>query len=1055
MNITFENGRAENEVRSTAPHHARSGVDKATTSHTKSQVFALDISGTVMDNTAYEGQGKTAEDVMQDAGQIDVATQKNYMAVMSNTMSDEDFARLQEEGYHPGNTEIETVVTIVDEIKAALAKGGKNITGYTDDLDVETLTQITGSAGLAEQIAKEFAKHDIPVTKENVEDVLKACGMVTQLHQLSDGAMKYMIKNQMEPTLENMYKAQYSAAADGNRQGKGYYQDDTGYYAKKAEDYNWQQLEPQIQKVIENAGLEYSQATLEDAKWLIEKGMLLTEDNLTSLYELRNLQIPNTMEEILSAASAAIASGRNAGSANIVDDRTDLEKAVDIAEDVKTISDEAVDKVAAEGRKLNLRNLKAAQVQISLNVRAERYSVNFGGRRLMEEVRLQMTVEANIHLLKSGFSIDTADLEQLVSALKDAEQQAQKMLIGELGMNKLEGRASGILSDTLSTVRELAGMPAALVGKFAYQGSTRINVASTSFTLETAYAEGSALQSAYEKAGESYETLMTAPRADLGDSIKKAFRNVDELLKEINFEANEINRRAVRILGYNQMEISEENMEAVKTADLSIQRVLNKMTPASVLQMIREGINPLSMEMDELETYLNNQEKEPEQEIEKYSEFLYKLEKNKAVTESERDAYIGIYRLFRQLQKTDGAAIGALIGQGIQPTIKNLLSAMRSSKKQGMDVTVNDSFGGVTSSYTGKSISDQIGQISENAGERENGQQTDSTKAEYYKKLSLDILDNLDGSIMNTMAGNTDMSLEQLAELLRDAQKDEGVNREYIRQQAGEIRKALSAEDAVIKELLDFDQPVTADNLLAAGQLMKERGKAAGRFHQLAEENGREEALKEAVDNLHQSMTDEESAKQAYGRLEQTCTELLDTILYGQESDGRINVREMNSLYKQVSLAGKLAKEENYEVPVEIDGEVTSINLKIIHNKDESGRVTATMESANFGKVAAQFIISPGTEGSYQMWGYIASDNAASVEMMKQSEDSLKKMLEQTDIKIVSLNMIHSDGLDLTAASQQAVRETEKTEDAEADQQVSTKKLYETAKIFIGYIQKG
>lgn len=1084
MNITFENGRADNEVRSTAAQHARSGVDKATTSHVGSKVFAVDISGTVMDNTAYEGHGKTAEDVMQDAGQVDVATQKNYMAVMSNTMSDEDFAKLQEEGYHPGNTEIETVVTIVDEIKAALAKGGKNIAGYTDDLDVETLTQITGSAGLAEEIAKQFAKHDIPVTKENVEDVLKACGMVTQLNELSDGVMKYMVKNQMEPTVENIYMAQYSAAADADKQGRGYYQDETGYYAKKAEEYNWQQLEPQMRKVIENAGLEVSKETLADAKWLIEKGMPLTEDNLSALYELRNLEVPDTMEDIVTAAAAAIASGRNAGSANIADERTDLEKAADIASEVYAISDEAVDKTAAEGRKLNLRNLKASQVQISLSIKAQTYSVSVGGRRLMEEVRLQMTVEANLRLIRSGFSIDTADLEQLVNALKEAEQQTQEMLFGEQGMKKLSGQASAIFNDTLSAVRELGGMPAALIGRFAYHGSVRISASASSFTLEAAYAEGSILRAAYEKAEESYETLMTMPRADLGDSIKKAFRNVDDLLRDIDMEANDGNRRAVRILGYNRMEISEENIEAVKTADISIQRVLDKMTPASALQMIREGINPLSMDMGELETYLDNQGQSPEQEIEKYSEFLYKLEKNNEVTEAERDAYIGIYRLFRQLQKTDGAAIGALVNQGIQPTVKNLLSAMRSHKKQGMDVTVNDSFGGVTSTYAGKSISEQIGQISaagsyaetkpgeigktDNTGADNTG--TDNTGTEYYRKLVHYIYDNLDGSIMDAIAAEGDMNLEQLAQMLRSAETEEKINREYIRLQAGDIRKALAAEESVIKELLDFDQPVTADNLLAAGQMMKDRGKTAGRLHELAKEDGREEAVKEAMENLHENMTDEEAAKEAYRRLEQTYTELLDNLVYGQDTYGRIDMREISSLYKRISLSGSMAKEENYEVPVEIEGEVTSINLKIIHSQESSGRVTAAMESAVYGKVAAQFVISFGAEGTYQMSGYIASDSMSGVNMMKQSEASLKKMLEQTDIKIVSLNMIHNGALDLTAAlqtgaSQPAAKQTSPAESAgvkmrerakaDTERQVPTKKLYETAKIFIGYIQKG
>ena len=56
--------------------------------------ISLDISGTVTDNAAYGmGELKSAEDVMQDAGQKDIALQRNYMAVMSNSMSAEDYKK--------------------------------------------------------------------------------------------------------------------------------------------------------------------------------------------------------------------------------------------------------------------------------------------------------------------------------------------------------------------------------------------------------------------------------------------------------------------------------------------------------------------------------------------------------------------------------------------------------------------------------------------------------------------------------------------------------------------------------------------------------------------------------------------------------------------------------------------------------------------------------------------------------------------------------------------------------------------------------------------------
>ena len=53
---------------------------------------------------------------MQDAGQIDVATQRDYMTVMSNTVSEEDYNRMMEDGYDIGDMDVEEVVTIVDKI---------------------------------------------------------------------------------------------------------------------------------------------------------------------------------------------------------------------------------------------------------------------------------------------------------------------------------------------------------------------------------------------------------------------------------------------------------------------------------------------------------------------------------------------------------------------------------------------------------------------------------------------------------------------------------------------------------------------------------------------------------------------------------------------------------------------------------------------------------------------------------------------------------------------------------------------------------------------------
>ena len=204
---------------------------------------------------------------------------------------------------------------------------------------------------------------------------------------------------------------------------------------------------------------------------------------------------------------------------------------------------------------------------------------------------------------------------------------------------------------------------------------------------------------------------MTAPRTDMGDSIQKAFRNVDDILNDLGVEATEENRRAVRILGYNGIEITEDSIIQMKAADEEVQRMFKNMTPAVVTQLIKQGINPLEMKISDLNRVAEQVRSEVgKDDNQKFSEYLYKLEKNNQITEEERNSYIGIYRLIHQVEQTDGAAIGALVNQGAEMTMKNLLTAVRSTHKTNrMDISVDNDYG-ETEDQTASinSITDQI-----------------------------------------------------------------------------------------------------------------------------------------------------------------------------------------------------------------------------------------------------------------------------------------------------------------------------------------------------------
>ena len=1009
MKITFDNNSTVNNVdRGMTTTYRGAQTEKAN----QAGAYALDISGTVMDNKAYKGQGKTAEDVMQAAGQTDIAVQRDYITVMSNSMSTEDFKQMTKDGYCIGDMETEEVVTILDHIKAELAKSGVQVEGYTDEIDLETLENIVGSEALAKELCRQFAKQDIPVTQENAKDAKKAYDKAEELQDMTEGSKKYMVENHMEPTIDNLYRADYSSTADGSRQGRGYYADASGYYAKKAEEFNWQQLLPQMEKIIEEAGLEVSEETLENAKWLIEKGIPLTSEAVADLNRLDALELPPNEEKILAAIAAAIADGKNAGAANLADGRSNLEKAADYVERFAQITGETVDRTASQGKALTLANLEKVQKQAEEEQKSsglvgtmsetpasdtpagnyisdDTITGDVTARRQLEEVRLMMTIEANRKLLESGYAIDTTELEQLVEALKQLETQQKQLLFGEPDLERAAQKAA-LYTETRSKIAEIPQFPIDIIGRF--------KVTDEDFTLDHVHVEGGALRKDYENAGRKYEAWMTETRADLGDSIQKAFRNTDDILKDLEMEINEENRRAVRILGYNKMDVSEENMRNVIAADRELHRVIDKMTPAVVLQTIRDGKNPLEMTIPELNEYLDASRYEEAQEAEKYSKFLYKLEKNNQITEQERQAYIGIYRMFRQFEKTDDAAVGAVLNIGAELSFKNLLSVVRSQKKTGMDYVVDDEFTGLDSVEKNISITAQI----------ESG----------FHKCYRDIVRNITDKM---------------------ARQDASTEADYREEQMQDYRQMNEVEDAVVNELLQNRQPVTANNLLAADMLMNQRGALYKKLDDLAKPAGKEK-MKEAVSHMKEALTDKETAQEAYEEMNQVLDEILEEAQYDVETR-YIDLKAIQSCHRQLALASNLAQEEDYQIPAMINGEMTAIHLKVLHGRD-GGKVKATLSTESYGEVAAEFNVR-----NKKVSGFIACGSAEGTKALQEKEENFKAAfkehtdsLTQNRLELGAVSVVHSKDLDLNHFT---------AGETQNDQAAVTADLYQVAKAFI------
>lgn len=964
-------------------------------------------------------QESAFEAIKDSAAVKDAVQMKNEMVVGANKSTPEHVNALEEDGFSLPDTDIHTIVTETDKIQMQLAKAGKDTSYFSGELSAEQIEQIAGSAALAVQ-------YESAIDQANV------------IRPLGEGALKYMLDNDLELTISNIYRAQYNGAHEQVEQPDA--------------DLDQAGIEEQIAKVIAAAGMVPSEQNIFAGKWLAANEIPVTTENLSRLQTLQSLQLPPDQKTLLAAMQTAVAEGKTPADAYLTDSASLTARAKDAAEVLSQTTDRELAYLLDQGQELTIENLREAHNLIGKEAasgeapeteadtwmsgaeHSERGLALIEARRMLEETRLAMTTEANYGLLKRGMEIEIRPLVQLVEDLKAQEQNYYRQLL-EADGSKAGAEQIALFKETIETAQQLEFLPAAALGSRLFDG-----------TAAGLYEAGTQLQAKMETAGEAYETLMTAPRADLGDSVQKAFRNVDDILREIGMEPTQSNARAVRILAYNQMEINEQSVLEMKLADRQVQQAFDSLKPAVVREMIRDGINPLHMQLGELNEQAEQIRTQigSRDEMEKFSEYLWKLEQNHDISAQERDSYIGIYRLIHQVEAGDGAAIGALVRQGAELTMGNLLRAMRSGKKSGMDYKVDDAFGGVEGSYKGSSITDQI-----NAAYQmrciEALQQTAQEPGQFAELFSQE----------NWQEMTPEQLLEQLSQIPADQTADEAYDKELLK----DMQRAAAAQTEVYEMLETFDVPVTVNNVLAMQQMMANPNDAFRKLFRLTdriENEGKKEELMAEIaqikeDILHK-LGENIQAPEELAKAQETLADVAEhcgqTVMY--EGMTRLDVRQFQMMTAQLHLCASMTREERYQIPILTGEGAVGVNLRIIRGSEKKGSVRLTMESAAYGKVAAEFRVE-----EKGIRGYLASDSRAGADRLRRELPDVEMLLGELsgDAAGNEIRVVFSEHLDLVQF-ELAGGKSEQSPD-EAGQQIQTKELYGTAEKLIRFFREG
>lgn len=835
---------------------------------------------------------------------------------------------------------------------------------------------------------------------------------------ISDEQLIYMVKNNMELTIDNLDIARNSV------------NDESPSKEIPLNERVWNDIYPQVTAIIESAGMSVTEKSLSGARFMLQHELPITVDSLRMYMSVNSIKQRGIQEEQVEAnINEQILLGNPPEQAR-VSGSTMNEKAERLIEKVQAITPQSIDNAVSQGKPLTISYLYNSSMR-SVDVRKMRAPVNRGvegaslslsgtaekgypegvgaplsnnpsavaARRQLEEIRLAMTAEAAARLVRQDINIDARPLSKIVEALREQENNYYEKVVSAHDLHDIP-EGMDLLKETLKETDGLKTLPEYALGEM---------VKKPSITVGALYDAAVHIKTAL--AGNAYETMMTRPRSDMGDFITEAFRNIDDILKDMDLDRNEENQRAVRILAYNEMELNKTNITSVKSADAKVQQMFETLTPQIVLNLIRENKNPLNMTIDGL-----NEEIMQQKEIlgitdeQRFSEFLYQMDKQNAISEEERKSFIGIYRLLDKVEKSHGKDIGAVVRNGQEITLNNLFSADKSRKVRGMDVAVDENFGERTN--VASSENSILGQI----------------ETAYNQTLTGSILRHIRPETLKSLEGldYLNMRLEELNAVMKAGDTGEGES-ELVEKLSEDMQEALSYESEVETMLEANDMPKTVTNIIAAHQVMYGEDGIYGMIRDIKSNLPKEkrDKITEQENHILESLEGKEDV--VYGL--ESIRAGLSAAVHDKEEDGTITAMDIQSLKylnAGMPIAMRAVEADVFQIPLVIGEEVSIMKVSILQDGSKSGEITASMSTAKYGDLEAFIHV----EGN-QIEGYIVTEEEEGQKALEANELTLRSAFAKAGMETRDLR------LDGTKPVQYGMDE---------GKEVSTAKLYKVAK---------
>ncbi|MDD3239957.1 MAG: DUF6240 domain-containing protein [Lachnospira sp.] len=978
------------------------------------------------------GQGKTQDatykSLLQEADNVkeqimsSAAEAKTSLKALFQKLSGAEVVRIDEDGFNLTSASAEDCVNIVEKIQIELAMHCDDYVPAGTAVDQDKIQQVTGSAGAANIVASKM--QGIAVTEDHKTQIDEAMDMASKVTPMSEDVKNYMVANHTAPTIEGIYQAEHAVNAQSSGMSSNRDTSNTSKQYDDSSDQTFESLKDQISTIIQQAGLSVDEQNMNNAKAFLQNDIPVTKENLQYKAQLDQLDLSNMDSEakqsqVLDQILSNIAIGESAGSTPLTDEPSVLSQVADAIDILNKSDINTVERATAQAATnvesytqdtftiqalkdaihqnetehitpaqnplelsesdQSLTNQKqATQIQVTSN-----YAV-------LQEVRILMTAEAGVFLAKQGTNLFTTSIYDLAQQLRDYElsddlydEDMIDMNIAESMIPEQDNTADhrqSVYAQVFAVrqaVYEITQAPEDVIGKVLAE-TLAGNDHNARVTIGAFAQSGSSLRQQYDRAEQTYEAVGTQVRGDLGDSITKAVKNsTDTILDELKLENTEKNRSAVRILAANSMEITEDSINQVKQLHETLNHLVDNMKPETVLQMIRDHVNPMTDDISDVNEYLMQMNAQAtEDNSEKYSRFLYKLDHTEGITQEERKQFIGIYKMMNIFTKDAGNSIGALVKQGADITMENLMTAYESRKSYGMDVTLDEETG-----------------MAEGTG-----------TVQYYESLFVNTGNHVTPHTLKSAQEQRDIpqyTVDEFCEVL-DENYDADIEAESLKGYIEDLQKSVELNTEAIRQIEHAGETVSINNLQVAEQLL-----ATGTYPKIRGKN-----ISDAIEKIGHP----EELAEMYEELSEESDSALKEVLASTDNQTYENIEEARMSNHEIGYIKNLAVRHDYYIPIQYGTEETGeqqetgmIHLTLIQDSEEQGRISVEMEQKDIGKISMEAKVQGKRTDIFVMKNHESSD-AMNSEELQNRLDQMKVVIGQMyDMDAVNIYQSETD----------------------------------------------